>query len=372
MRDPMRLQLMIGRIIPQEVPNWLVEALLDLEVTNQDSDRDGFQMTFTLGKELKNSSDYRLLLNGLLDPPNRVIIIVFIGSQRSILIDGMITNHQVVPSNKPGESRLIVTGEDISLKLDLEERSDTYPRLPDFAIVNLLLAKYAIYGLVPLVTPSFIIPDQNERIPTQVGTDLSYIKELAERNSFVFYTQTTTTLRVNKAYWGPEIRTGQRQPALSMNMGPDTNAESITFSLNALEPVEPQVSIIAPFIDIRVNIPVPTNLLRPRLSKYPANPLRKTVPRDVDNLDNALAMLKAAVLSNQSSDAVTATGSVDTVRYGHVLQARKLVGVRGVGNSYDGDYYVKQVTHNIKLGEYKQSFTLTREGRGARNPEVML
>ena len=32
--------------------------------------------------------------------------------------------------------------------------------------------------------------------------------------------------------------------------------------------------------------------------------------------------------------------------------------VRGAGAYYDGVYYVKSVTHNIKRGEYKQSFTL--------------
>jgi hypothetical protein len=45
-----------------------------------------------------------------------------------------------------------------------------------------------------------------------------------------------------------------------------------------------------------------------------------------------------------------------------VLKARKLVGVRGAGAAFDGLYYVKSVTHNIKRGEYKQSFTLSRNG----------
>jgi hypothetical protein len=45
-----------------------------------------------------------------------------------------------------------------------------------------------------------------------------------------------------------------------------------------------------------------------------------------------------------------------------VLNARSLVGVRGAGQAFDGLYYVKSVTHKIKRGEYKQSFTLTRNG----------
>lgn len=74
---------------------------------------------------------------------------------------------------------------------------------------------------------------------------------------------------------------------------------------------------------------------------------------------------------SSSSDAVSATGELDTKRYGQALLSRRLVGVRGAGDSYDGNYYVKQVTHKIALGEYRQSFTLTREGRGASIPFVV-
>ena len=37
-------------------------------------------------------------------------------------------------------------------------------------------------------------------------------------------------------------------------------------------------------------------------------------------------------------------------------KSRQLVGVRGAGLPFDGLYYVKSVTHDIKRGEYKQSF----------------
>ena len=62
---------------------------------------------------------------------------------------------------------------------------------------------------------------------------------------------------------------------------------------------------------------------------------------------------------------VKLSGEVDTDRYGHLLQIRKLVGVRGIGQLYDGLYYVKEVTHKIQRGDYKQSFTITRDGIGS-------
>jgi hypothetical protein len=36
--------------------------------------------------------------------------------------------------------------------------------------------------------------------------------------------------------------------------------------------------------------------------------------------------------------------------------------LRGAGLSFDGLYLVKSVSHSIKRGEYKQQFTLAREG----------
>jgi hypothetical protein len=79
-----------------------------------------------------------------------------------------------------------------------------------------------------------------------------------------------------------------------------------------------------------------------------------------------IGMAKAA----KAADAVTGSGTLNVLRYGRVLKPRKLVGVRGVGMAFDGLYYVKGVTHRIKRGEYKQSFTLSRNGLISTFPQV--
>lgn len=364
-----RLQLLIGPTVPLPAPYPLVDALVGLEVTNRDSDFDGFRISFSLGKD--TLLDYSLLASGLLDPPSRVIIMVFIGVLPQILIDGIITNHQFAPSNRPGESTLHVFGKDISVKLSLEEKSATYPNQPDSVIVTRLLAAYATLGLVPLVTPTTDVPIQIDRVPSQQGTDLAYIRELARRNGFVFYIEPTPVPGVNRAYWGLDNRLGVPQPALTMNMGADTNVDNpITFSYDALGPAQPRVTIVEPFTKMTIAIPVPSSL-SPPLSLRPAQSLRTTLPRDSANLNPIQAGLRAASSAAQSSDAVTGSGEVDAVRYGQALRARKLVGVRGVGFSYDGTYYVREVTHRIRRGEYKQSFSLTRDGHGALLPLVL-
>jgi hypothetical protein len=69
-------------------------------------------------------------------------------------------------------------------------------------------------------------------------------------------------------------------------------------------------------------------------------------------------------------EAVSAEGTLSVTRYGHVLKARQLVGVRGAGPAFDGLYYVKKVTHKIKRGEYKQDFILTRNGLVSTLPNI--
>ena len=87
-----------------------------------------------------------------------------------------------------------------------------------------------------------------------------------------------------------------------------------------------------------------------------------------------LSLARAAVIglakAAKSADAATGTGTLDVTRYGRVLKARRLVGVRGAGAAFDGLYYVTSVTHNIRRGEYKQDFTLARNGLISTLPRV--
>jgi hypothetical protein len=363
--------LLIGATNPEPAPLEVIDALVSLEVTNNDSGRDGFQMTFTLGKYLPADDDYRLLSQPFFEPPNRVIIAVTIGNilVPQVLIDGIITNHQIAPSNTPGGSTLVVTGEDISLRLDLEDKNETYSDQADSSIVTSILGRYGDCDLAPAVTPTDDTPQENQRLTTQQGTDLAFIKQLAQRNGFVFYVE-PRQLRVNVAHWGLQNFDSPPQPALSLNLGPHTNVESLNFTFNALGPVTPRITIVEPRSRTAIPIPVP-GALRPPLARRPTVSLRQTLPRNTANLDQTQAALEALSNSSEAADAVTGSGQLDAVRYGRVLRARNLVDVRGVGATYNGRYYVKQVTHRLKRGEYKQSFSLSREGRGFLLPGVV-
>ncbi len=85
--------------------------------------------------------------------------------------------------------------------------------------------------------------------------------------------------------------------------------------------------------------------------------------------DEAARDILSFLMNN--STAISGNGSLDVMHYGQILNARSLVGVRGAGTSYDGLYFADSVTHNIKKGEYKQNFTLSRDGLISNTPAVL-
>ena len=371
--------LLIGQTVPIPVPAAVSEALESAEITHSDEGRSGFQLTFKVGREdASDLRDYDLVSNALIKPFSRVILVVTVNARPQVVMDGAITHHQFMPSNQAGGSKLIITGEDISVMMDLEEKIVAYPALPEAAIATKIISGYARYGLVPKVIPAKgdLPPLPTERIPVQHGTDLEHLQTLAKRHGYMFYVEPGPAPGANVAYWGPPNRLGVTQPALSLDMGSSTNVENLRFEYDSLaaSTVDGQVQ------DRKTNRSNPVATRRstrlPALAKRSALKLqgrhvRQVLPNPIAGLTRGQAKAFAQGTINRSIDqVVTGEGELSVVRYGQLLKARQPVGVRGCGDSYDGLYLVTKITHLIRSGEYRQQFTLAREGLGALLPVV--
>jgi len=372
----LQLTLLIGPTAPLPAPPFLLEALQSVEVTHTDEERSGFQITFRAARgDLTDALDYKLLTLPLLRPFNRVVLLSTVDFVPRVLMDGFITHQQL----DPAKSTLTITGEDASVMMDLTEKSAEHPALDETLIATKIILTYAQYGLIPKVIPP-PIPDPPlpiERTPVQQGTDLAYLKAMAQRFGYVFYVKPGPVPLTNTAYWGPPERLGLPQPALSVNMGNQTNVESLTFKNDALVP-----TLVQGLVQDRLtNIPLPVLSLPlppyklPPLESEPSLILNQPNVRTKQFRESGLTAQEALARAQGTTDAanavVTAEGELDVLRYGNVLDARGLVGVRGAGFNYDGLYYVKRVKHLIKKQQYKQQITLTREGVGSITPVVV-
>jgi hypothetical protein len=373
MLDGVYLTLLIGPLaVPVPAPLPLTEALQSVQV-NAGRDRTGFQLTFTMGKL---SPIQILLATGLLDPiVTRVVIIATLHGIPNVLSDGVVTQHQITPSNEPGQSTLVITGEDLSVLMDVVEFEIPYPAMPDSAKLMTIISKYAMFGITPIVIPP--IGDSprtpNKGIDSQTGTDLTYIKGVAARCGYTFYIEPGPVPLTSIAYFGPDVRLPIPQPALSVNMDWATNVESLNFTLNGLSKQVTVITILDPITGkIPIPIPLPNiDVFKPPLGARLIPPAKIKFSNELANLSPDQALKRAFGLLRQGADSVSASGSLNVMRYGQILRARMMVGVRGAGITYDGMYYVESVTHNIKHGEYKQNFTLSRDGVVSQTPVVI-
>jgi hypothetical protein len=371
------LTLLIGPTLAVPAPPPLVENLESVTVTNTESGRSGFQITFKAGRSgVTGMLDDPLLSLPLLRPFNRVILIVTFTVRARVLMDGVITNLEYNPGTEPGTSTVTATGEDVSVMMDQKERITEHPAQPAPAIVTKLILKYGRFGLVPNVIKPKVVETSppTERVPMQYGTDLSLIEKLGKQCGHVFYIIPGPEPYANQAYWGPPKRKGIPQGALSVNFGAQSNVSTLSFRYNGLAPtfVEGKIQ------DKRTNMKLPVRTFASTQVPLACKPawmmhmkdVRKTLLRGESASMVSASAQAQATTDSSNEQVVKATGELDALRYGDVLRARGLVGVRGAGFNYDGLYRVREVTHTIRRGEYKQSFTITREGVGATLPNL--
>jgi hypothetical protein len=368
------LQLYVGPLVPIAASRAVIEALNEVTVTTNDVGKSGFQLSFTISTQ---SPLHTLFLLSGGSPVNilRVVIVAIYNGTPQVIMDGVVTNHEIAPGGDAGHATLNITGEDLSVLMDKIDFSGfPFPALPAEGRVALMLLKYAVLGIVPLVIPSILIDVviPTSRIPTQQGTDLSYINELASQVGYVFYLDPGPVPGVNIAYWGPQIKVGAPQPALNINMDAHTNVESLSFSFNNNLNAIPTLFYYEEKTKVVIPIPLPSiTPLSPPLGLIPPIPDRLApVSNDLAKFSLPRSIMMGVAKAAKWAEAVTCKGELNVLRYGRILKARQLVGVRGAGTAYDGLYYVKSVTHKIKRGEYKQSFELSRNGLISTVPQV--
>lgn len=368
---PVHLTLHMGPKLTRPVPAEVTEALLSAQITTTAGERSGFQIAFDLTK--KGVITQRLLPEGFFDPRTRVIVTATVKGTPTVLLDGLIVRQEVGASNQPGQTTLTVTGEDLTLLLDLEERTDRYPNLAPSQRVERILAKYADYGIDTRIIREQIQqpPNEQRRVDYQTGTDLQYVNELAKANGFTFYLDPGPVPGRSTAFWGPEQRLGQRQHALNVNMDNNSTVDQLTFAYDGTAREEPQARVQDPKSRDSTLLAQPDiSPLRPPLGLRATPALKRRTLSGTAKMDQGQAEATALARAATSADAISGSGSLDVNRHGYVLRPRELVGVRGAGVTYDGDYYVKSVTHNLRPGSYQQNFTLSREGLIARSRTV--
>ncbi len=362
------LSLLMGPVAVAPVPASVVQAIEGAQITRAIGQRSGFQLELVYSGTSPIAT--QLLPAGYFDPLIRVILVATLNGIPHVLADGPIRKQEVAASNRPGEHRLTLTGEDVTGYMDLIDFTGMpWPALPPFARVAAMLAKYAMFGVIPATIPSpfSMAASPTERYAQQQGTDFQYATALAAAAGHEFYATPGPAPGTNTVYWGPPIRVGIPQPAINIDLGAAGNAASVQFSMDGTAAELTYAHVKAG--PVSIPLPMPSiGLLKPPLAARPLIPSRLRLLET--ERKTAPEVLEALLAAGARTDPVTATGQIDLTRYGRPLDARQLVGVRGAGLAHDGLWHVRSVTHSLARGRWSQSFQLSRDGLLPTVPQV--
>lgn len=371
------LAVLAGPTVPLPLPQPIAARLVSVAARETDDARSAFTLTFDAGRSgPADLLDVPLMAFPPLLSGSRVSVVVTVNGLPQVLVDGFVTRLEHRPATGAGASTLTVTGEDASWLLDREEATRELP-MDDYPQVLLLLGPYAARGIVPLAIPPADMdpPLPITRVPQQRATDLAHLTMLAERHGYVTYAIPGPLPGTSTFYWGPQVRVGVPQRAITVGQLPSTNViGDVSFTLDAHSPVEVRGRDVERTTGVEVPIRTVPPLRLP-LSALPLALLRAgdTRVRLTTETGSSVVgtLMRAQAEVDRGADAVTASGTLDGARYGAVLRPRGLVGLRGAGWAHDGLWYVRSVEHTWARGSWTQAFGLARDGYGSTVPAVL-
>jgi phage protein D len=211
----------------------------------------------------------------------------------------------------------------------------------------------------------------------QRGTDIQFIRDLAQKNGMEFYFETDDSGTSNAYFRAPQL-SGTPQPDLAIQFGDKSNLKRFDAHLTGQRPL----NVKAAQIDVSANTANVATAADTQLTKLGATDANTLIGAPLGSLVVPTeAQAQMLVLGPPTSDAaemqtfvqavrdeaawfISASGEINGDAYQSVLRPRRLVLVKGAGSAFSGKYYVTRVVHEMNHeGDYIQRFQARRNAR---------
>jgi hypothetical protein len=289
------------------------------------------------------------------------------------IINGYVSGQQVLYEDDGGGSALEITGMDATMLMNLQEKVVPWPMLPDAQIAQAIFAQYLITPLVSPTLPNLIEP---EGTTMQRGSDIRFLRRLAQRNGYECFVQPQPQTGLDLGYFGPATNyPGPAEAVLNVRMGADTNVSDFKIHYDMMRPTV----AVGMGLDVKTRAFSAFPALEPATPPPVAGLYPFGVPMGVDSAvlrsfgplsqpiiyptqtgeftPPGLSSATQAIV-NRSSWAVTAEGTVGPDV--GVLRPGGTINIRGIGLVFNGSYYLTRVSHMIDCDSYVQKFEARR------------
>ncbi len=302
----------------------------------------------------------------------KIKVSVNLGGADIVLIEGYITELKPHLGTDRADCCLEIVGMDGSSLMSVEEKIKDWPNMKDSDIATTI---FKLYNLTPQVDTVDLVHEERVSTIIQRETDIRFLKRLARRNGFECF------VKGGAGYFRKPVLTTPPQPVLASHFGAETNLLNFDARLNALRPTRVQMHQINTISKDVKNAVAETGLQR-RLGRDAALTVAKPAGQHADGTEILSRMfVKHAVATDQPEMQnlcralfdeaewfLECKGEINSVMYGSVLETKKLLPIKGVGETFSGLYYVTNVKHVFGVGGYVQKFAARRNALVSSGP----
>lgn len=355
------------------VSQELLQAIGQIEVEDHASMADMVRLRVVMGVR-DGCSGWSFVDDNIFKRLTKIRIAVAVGSGRAeTLINARVIETNATFANQPGASILNVVAMDPTVLMNLRQVVKSWPNRSDSDVAREIFSAPK-YTFTPIVDATKWRRQENEQTMIQRGTDIQFLQGLARRNGFEVYVETNgATGAVEGHFHAPRLNLPP-QGVLSVNMRDATNVNSFNARFDMLRPSTVQTANL----DVQTREPQQSQVSNSRVTALGRETtLGSDQPRLVLPAQTGLARTGeqqpyAQAIADESALAITADGELNTVAYGGLIRAKRLIEVRGAGQQFSGTYYVERVHHILTPDSYRQNFTLRRNALGLTRKETFV
>ena len=298
--------------------------------------------------------------SGIFKDWEKIKIMVAFGDKEEEIMRGYVRSTKLEYPTDAGTAKVTIECQDDSYRLDRTHRNKTWGEDTPSSDTQILQEIILPYGLS---LNSDNGEGQSGIEVNQNGSDIAFLKNRAAENGYeLIFSQ-------GEVYFGPMQLEAQAQPNIMAYAGSDTNCITINVNSDSHQPdavafdVPDETgdgsteTIVAP--DLFVMGPTHASSSDSGLEDFIWKMSGET------GTDASALTDKAQQKANEFDiKKVNASGELDGMLYGNVLRPGFPVGVDGIGEMYNGTYYVDKVVHKFSYQGYRQNFTLLRNAYG--------
>jgi hypothetical protein len=303
---------------------------------------------------------------------NEVELVAAFPDGPETILHGYISHVTMAADRSGGAITLTIQGVDALYLLQKQDKCRVWREKSYEQIAVDVIKKYSGLTAVPSSAPDPGAAPEDLPAVTQRGTDFRLLRELARRLGFEFFAD-------NKAiHFHPPELDGTPQKLIAAMFGDETNCDSLRVLEDGTLPTAVRMSCVNPFTG---EIETPVEATASDLTPLGTTDLKDLQGSGVPATDLVLRrlgaqprrMLTALTLGamRRHNWWVTATGTLNGLRYGKVLRAQRTVTIKGFGSIHNGVYYVRKVKHRLGPRSYSMEFEAVRNRTGQLGTENM-